>query len=453
LRILLLGLNYSPELTGIGKYSGEMMEWLAERGHEVRVVTAPPYYPEWRVREDYRFWAYRSESSAAGSRVYRCPLYVPHRPNGARRLLHLASFALTSLPVMLRHAFWRPDVVMTVEPALLCAPMAVLLATICGGSAWLHVQDFEIDAAFDLELLPSGGTIHRIALAYERAIMGAFDRVSSISPNMVRRLSSKGVPERKTVLFPNWVDVDAVTARVPGAEPNRFREELGIGSEQTVLLYSGNLGHKQGLEILPQVAVMLKERRDLHFVFCGDGAYRRPLEQMTAGLSNVSLLHLQPKERLNELLNAADIHLLPQRADAADLVMPSKLTGMMSSGRPTIASSPADTQLGMVIAGGSDGKSPCGLVIPPEDVNAMVQAVQALASNAEERTRMGEHARQYAVKHLGREQVLEQFERDLRSAVAEYRGLPFERPQTPFRFALVDRRRRRRAPAPPVPAE
>ena len=88
MRILLLGLNYSPELTGIGKYSGEMMEWLAERGHEVRVVTAPPYYPAWKVREDYRWWEYRVETSPAGVRVFRCPLWLPERPNGIRRMLH-----------------------------------------------------------------------------------------------------------------------------------------------------------------------------------------------------------------------------------------------------------------------------------------------------------------------------------------------------------------------------
>jgi len=74
----------------IGKYSGEMMEWLAERGHEVRVVTAPPYYPAWKVREDYRWWEYRVETSPAGVRVFRCPLWVPERPNGIRRMLHWA---------------------------------------------------------------------------------------------------------------------------------------------------------------------------------------------------------------------------------------------------------------------------------------------------------------------------------------------------------------------------
>ncbi|HSY01424.1 MAG TPA: glycosyltransferase, partial [Acidobacteriaceae bacterium] len=117
MRILLLGLNYAPELTGIGKYSGEMMEWLAGRGHEVRVVTTPPYYPAWQVWAGYRWWQYRREVSSAGVGIWRCPIWVPKKPGGLTRILHLGSFALSSVPVMLGQAAWGPEVVITVEPA------------------------------------------------------------------------------------------------------------------------------------------------------------------------------------------------------------------------------------------------------------------------------------------------------------------------------------------------
>lgn len=413
MRILLLGLNYSPELTGIGKYSGEMMEWLAERGHEVRVVTAPPYYPAWKVREDYRWWEYRVETSPAGVRIYRCPLWVPERPNGIRRMLHLGSFATSTLPVMLGMAAWRPDVVLTVEPAFFCAPTTVLTSLISGGAAWLHIQDFEIDAAFDLELLPSGGVIHKFALAYERLVMRGFKQVSSISPNMVRRLGAKGIDRDKTTLFPNWMDVDAVHP-LPG--PNAVRRELGIPDTQTVLLYSGNLGMKQGLEVLPQLAQELRGDPRLHFIFCGDGAFRPQLEQMTEGLANVSLLPLQPMTRLNELLNAADIHLLPQKADAADLVMPSKLTGMLASGRPVIATAVPGTQV-------ADAVADCGLIVPPGDVAALRDAVLQLASNRELRMEMGREARRYAEEHLGRDQVLRRFEAAMEGLLASRQAL------------------------------
>lgn len=202
-----------------------------------------------------------------------------------------------------------------------------------------------------------------------------------------------------------------MTASEPGAERNRFREELGIGKDQLVLLYSGNLGHKQGLEILPQLATLLQHRKDLHFLFCGDGAYRRPLERMTAGLGNVSLLHLQPRERLNELLNAADIHLLPQRADAADLVMPSKLTGMLASGRPVIATAAPGTQLAEAVTG-------CGLVVPPGNAPAFASAIADLAADREARLELGRAARRYAEEHMGREHVLRRFENEMLSLLA-----------------------------------
>ncbi len=111
MRILIYGINYAPELTGIGKYTGEMAEWLAKQGHEVRMVTAPPYYPAWRVADGYSRWKYTHER-LDGVVVWRCPLYVPANPSGLKRLSHLASFALSSLPVMIRQIFWKPDVVL-----------------------------------------------------------------------------------------------------------------------------------------------------------------------------------------------------------------------------------------------------------------------------------------------------------------------------------------------------
>src|SRR5690242_11863415 len=170
-----------------------MMEWFASRGHEVRVVTTPPYYPAWRVSEGYSSWRYRRERSAAGVEIYRCPLWVPTSPNGNRRVMHLASFALSSLPVMLAQAAWNPDLVLTVEPAFISAPVALLAARLCGAPSWLHIQDFEVDAAFELGLLPAGGPAHSLASACERIIRGGFSQFSTISASMVERLSQKGV--------------------------------------------------------------------------------------------------------------------------------------------------------------------------------------------------------------------------------------------------------------------
>lgn len=415
MRILIYGLNYAPELTGIGKYTGEMSSWLAARGHEVRVVTAPPYYPAWSIREDYRGKLYRTEHAPGEPTVFRTPLYVPEKPTGLKRVAHLASFMLGSLPVMLRQAFWQPEIVFTVEPTFFCAPIALLVAQAAGASSWLHVQDFEVDAAFDLGLLPAHGPTHALALGFERFFTRAFTRVSSISLKMVERAILKGVSANRAILFPNWVDVDAVHPQ-PDNATNTFRHELGL-EDKIILLYSGNMGAKQGLELLAPLAEFFAQDSRVHFLFCGDGAFRPQLEALVAHRPNVTMLPLQPINRLNDLLNAADIHLLPQRAGAADLVMPSKLTGMLSSGRPVIATADAGTQVARVVEG-DDIENACGLVVPAEEDAALHAAVVRLIEDPVLRKRLGEAARHYAVQHLGKEQVLERFERELQSLIS-----------------------------------
>lgn len=401
MRIVLYAINYAPELTGIGKYMGEMADWLAEQGHEVRMIAAPPYYPAWQVGAGYSAARYRCENMGL-VRVYRCPLWVPARPSGLKRLLHLASFALSSLPVLLRQIFWRPDVIFVVEPPLMCAPATWLTARLAGARAWLHVQDFEVDAAFDLGLLPAG-KLREVVLWGERWLMRRFDCVSTISPNMLARLGAKGVPSERVKLFPNWVDIDAV---FPMNTVSPMRAALGIADNVLLALYSGNMGEKQGLEIVLEVAQQLADERDVCFVLCGDGAARQRLQTAYAHLTNVQWLPLQPLEKLNDLLNAADVHLLPQRADAADLVMPSKLTGMLASGRPVIATAHAGTQVAAVV-------EVCGLVVPPDDADAFTAALIRLKNQPPQRAALGQAARQYAETRMGKVSVLAQFERDL----------------------------------------
>lgn len=434
MRILIHGINFSPELTGIGKYTGEMAVWLAEHGHEVRVVTAPPYYPQWRVVEGFKGWLYRKDTEATPNSsalirerssgtvvVYRCPLWIPAKLSGLKRLLHLASFAVSSFLIMLWQIFWRPDVVWVVEPALMCAPGALITARVSGGKAWLHVQDYEVDAAFNLGLL-KGALAHRLVSGLERLLMQRFDMVSTISERMLARALTKGVATERVMLFPNWVDMATLCNEDSGLNKvglSSYRAELGIAEDAIVALYSGNMGRKQGLEILGQVAGLFAqnpsppfplqcegERRNLVFVFCGNGSGRVDLVSLCDGLPNVRFMDLQPLERLGELLALADIHLLPQRADIADLVMPSKLTGMLASGRPVVAAAHIGTELANVV-------NKCGLVVPPEQPQAFADAIKKLVQDAPLRAKFGAAGRKYAEMHLDRDAVLSRFETEL----------------------------------------
>ena len=190
MKLLVYGINFAPELTGIGKYTGEMVAWLTAHGHDVRVVTAPPYYPDWAVWKGYRASRY-SRETWQGATLYRTPLWVPRKVTGLKRVLHLASFAIASIPALLAQWRWRPDVVWLTEPPLFCAPAALAFARLRKAKTWLHIQDFEVDAAFELGLLKGVRLRKGVAFA-ERALMRRFDRISTISLRMIERATSKG---------------------------------------------------------------------------------------------------------------------------------------------------------------------------------------------------------------------------------------------------------------------
>jgi colanic acid biosynthesis glycosyl transferase WcaI len=401
-KILIYGINYAPELTGIGKYTAEAAEALAALGHEVRVVCAPPYYPQWRVDPPFSGRRYTDERRR-GVRLFRAPLWVPVRPGGVARIAHLASFAVTSLPLMLGHALWRPRVVICIAPSLLNAPAGWFVARLSGARAWLHIQDYEVDAAFKLGVLKRSWLM-RAALAVERAVLKRFDSVSSISNKMLERAASKGVDKHRLVLFTNWVDTDAIHPLDAGGS---LRATLRISGTACIVLYSGNMGAKQGLEVLADAALQLADKPDIVFVFCGNGPARKGIEAACGTSPNCRFLDLVSAEKLNELLNLADIHVLPQRADAADLVMPSKLTGMFASGRPVIAMAPPDTELHDVV-------TPRGVVVPPGDARALAEAIDALSHDTAQRERLGSLGRSFALSALSRHSVLHDFERRLR---------------------------------------
>lgn len=398
MRILVYGIHFHPEPIGVGKFSGEMVAWLARQGHDVRVVAAQPSYPDWRVMAGYSSGRY-SRGQWEGATVWRCPVWVPRRPSGLKRILHYLSFALSSAPVVLRQALWKPDVVFLVAPTIVCAPVAVLAAKLSRARSWLHVQDFEIAAAVETGQLRSPA-LRKIALFAEPRILGWFDRVSTISARMLDGLAARGVARERRLLFRNWVDVEVI---YPLQNGTSFRKELGIPDSTVVVLYSGNMAAKQGLETLLETAALLRDDDSLRFVLCGSGAARERLQQEYAHLKNVVWLPLQPFSRLNDLLNLADVHVLLQIAGVADLVMPSKLTGMLASGRPIVATAEEGTQVAEVVAR-------CGINVPPGDVGALAEAIRALGADSGKRQNLGTKAREYAVEHLDVSRVLREFE-------------------------------------------
>lgn len=370
-KVLIYGMNYAPELAGVGKYTGEIAEYLAKEGTDVTVVTTPPHYPGWAVQSGYRN-AY-SSTVENGVRVLRAPLLLRRRMGGIWRMLAPLSFALTSAPV----AFWqilrrRPDTVFCVEPTLFASPVAQLAAAMIGARTVLHVQDLEVDAAFAVGHLGAYGFLKKLGFAFERFTLKRFDKVITISNRMAEKLVAKGVAPENMALVRNWVDLTHI---YPMDEESPYRAELGFAKDDFVVLYSGNIGAKQGLNVLLDAAEQLKGERKIHFVIAGEGPVKADLQARYGHLPNLRFLPFQPYARLNEFLNMADLHALPQDKGAADLVLPSKLGGMLASGKPVLVTADEGTELAEFVRGAA-------MVVPPGDAGEMALSIGEVAGRA-----------------------------------------------------------------------
>ena len=401
MQILIHGLNFSPEQVGIGKYTGELAIAMDATGHSIHVVTTPAYYPEWKIHKGFSGRGYSREKLNNVS-VIRCPLWVPKKPTGLKRIVHLATFGVSSIPAVFWKSLARPDVIFVIEPSMFCLPTSWFAAKLCGAKLWLHIQDFEVDAAFELGILKSR-FLKSFVGSIEAFMMRRFDRVSSISPKMLEKAIEKGVDTSRIRLFPNWVDCNKI---FPIEHSKPLKEKFELPSHKTIALYAGNMGEKQGIEIIVDSARKLAIRDDLHFVLCGLGAAYDRLRDYAEGVENITWLPIQEDGRFNDLMNAADIHMLPQKSGTADLVMPSKLTGMLASGRPIVAVAEVGTEIHQVV-------SRCGIVVEPDDLIGFANAIEQLHLNREQRIAFGHRGREFAVKNLSMKVIINRFVSDL----------------------------------------
>jgi colanic acid biosynthesis glycosyl transferase WcaI len=405
MRFILNSLNYSPELTGIGKYNGEMCLELTKRGIQVKAIVAPPYYPEWKVHDGYvNGWF--SKSNVQGVVIRRCPLYVPRQATAVKRIVHLTSFAFTSGLALLSQVFRKPDVIFLVQPTLFCAPIVLLIGKLTGAKTIMHIQDFEVDAMHGLGMAGKGRVV-KVAKKIECWLLKKFDAVSSISYSMLENAKRKGVSEDKLMLFPNWSDTDFVTPETCGQE---LKKEWGFHSLDKIVLYAGNIGKKQGLEIVLEAAQHYIDESTIKFVFVGTGSHVDVLKDIANNLhlTNVYFLPLQPWAKVPQMLALADIHLVIQKKGAADAVLPSKLTNILSAGGHALVTAEPNTELGK-LANKFDGIYQC---VEPENSLSFTQKLSSmLAKNLKQPNAIARH---YAEEYLAKDKILDKFVEDLR---------------------------------------
>ncbi|ERT08822.1 glycosyl transferases group 1 family protein [Lyngbya aestuarii BL J] len=402
MRILIYSYNYHPEPIGIAPLMTELAEGLVKQGHEVRVVTGMPNYPQRRIYDEYQGKSYLTEERN-GVSIQRSYIFVRGpEPGVLDRILLDGSFIFTSLFQAING--WRPDVIFATEPPLLvCVPVA-LYAWVNRCPFVLNIQDIVSEAAVRVNLLKKGGPLVAIAEMLEKFAYWRADQLSVIATGFIETLEQKGVPSKKISYIPNWVDTDFI--RPLPKENNPFRKEHQL-EDKFVILYSGNIALTQGLETVIQAAAKLKHIPEIAFVIVGEERALGHLQEYcnTCDATNVCLLPFQPREKLPEMLSAADIGLVIQKSHVTVFNLPSKIPVLLASGCAVVGSVPDTGTAKEAIV-----KSGAGVVVPPEDAEALANSLLELYHDPERVKRLGERGRKYAEEFFSFEQALKQYE-------------------------------------------
>jgi len=439
-RILLIGYNFNPEPTGIGKYSGEMISWLGEKGYDCSVVTTYPYYPFWKVQEPYyknRFW-YKTESQELSSggkiKVHRCPIYVPSKPTGLRRILLDLSFLVSAALKMIQLIPGKKfDYVITVVPSFQFGLLGIFYKMLRPTKFLYHIQDMQIEAARDLKLIQSPIIIKGL-FKIENLIFKHADYISTISEGMAAKIKLKA--NKKIYLLSNWVNVNLFK---PIEDKPLLKKEFDFEATDKVVLYSGAMGEKQGLEMIIHAAKALRSEPHIKFLLCGSGPYSTKLISMTneLRLTNVQFLPLQPLAIFNRILNMADLHLVIQKSQASDLVMPSKLTTILAVGGLALVTANKNSELHNLIHAHG-----IGILVDADDQSSLIEGIlKATRGNWEGVTTK---ARKYAEDHLSIDSILHSYEKNvliphLKTAVS--RESLKNNPKIPIDHNLVEGKR------------
>ncbi|MEB3267836.1 MAG: glycosyltransferase family 4 protein [Leptolyngbya sp.] len=400
MRILIYSYNYHPEPIGIAPLMTELAEGLVQRGHEVRVVTAMPNYPERKIYPDYRGRLYRTEVRN-GVTIQRCYVWIRPNPGLVTRVLLDGSFVVLSFLQALQG--WRPDIILSTSPSLPAAVPVAVLGRLYRCPTVLNLQDILPEAAVQTGLITHPVAI-RVFEVLEKFAYGSASHISVIAEGFRQNLLGKGVSDRKLSIISNWVDVNFIRPLPKYDNPFRQAHDLG---QKFVVLYSGNIARTQGIRTVIRAAHYLQAESDIVFLIAGEAQQLGELADysQSLGLTNVVLRPFAPRAELPTMLAAADVGLIMQKRNVVGFNMPSKTQVLLASGRPIIASVPAHgTAAQAVLASGG------GVVVEPENPTALAEAILALYHQPERVEALGQQGRRHALETYSFEQALHRYE-------------------------------------------
>jgi colanic acid biosynthesis glycosyl transferase WcaI len=393
-KIVIIGINYYPEDSAIGLYTTEKAEYLVSKGFDVTVITGFPYYPQWEIREDYKSKNYLVNETINGVKVYRSKQYVPRYPTFIKRIIHLTSFTFGNFINLFNVG--KPDIVISIIPFTTSSLLGWFLKKRYKAKHWVHIQDFEFDAAIDSGLLKGNKKlVIRLLQRIEKFVLNKADIVSTISFGMINKLKTK--TDTNTYYLTNWIDVEKFGN-------NKLETHKYLSSNTFKILYSGNIGAKQDWEFFIEVLNHLKNIDNIEVVVVGEGAEKESFLQKIKNYDFVKHYNLVPYNELPSLLSSADLHILFQKTDVIDTVMPSKLLGMMASAKPSIVTGNLKSEVATIF-----NDSQGGYYFDGNSVNDIINNIKKLTENKELCKTLGLNAKTYVNEKFSKKEVLDKF--------------------------------------------
>jgi colanic acid biosynthesis glycosyl transferase WcaI len=395
-RICVLSINYEPEESGIAPYTTGMAVGLAARGHDVEVLTGLPHYPEWRVDPAYRGLS-GTAKAVDGVVVRRFAHYVPANPTTRNRVVFESTFG-----ARVASARWdKPELVLTISPSLIASAMVVARSRLANIPAGLIVQDLYGKGVVETGAMST--TMAGPAVRFERAVLNHATGTAVIHDRFADAAVKMGVDPKRVTVIRNWAHIQSPTAPVDTA---KVRLQHGWQPQERIILHSGNMGAKQGLENVVAAARLADERGvDIRFVLLGDGNQRRLLQESAKGVHRIEFKEPLDADDYRQVLACADVLLVNERPGVGEMAVPSKLTSYFSAGRPVLAATDATG-----VTAGEIRDAGAGVVVPAGDPAALLDSAVGLADNIEAGSRLGLSGQQYARRLLSPERALDEYE-------------------------------------------
>ncbi len=390
MNLLVLCPHFAPDVAPTGEVMTQIASGLADRGNRLHIVTSLPWYQHHALEPGWEGRVVRHEDTDWG-RITRVHPFPTDKRNIPARALAFAGFtALSGLAGLVTRS--KPDAVLAMSPPLTLGAAGWAIARAHRIPFVFNIQDVFPDVAVELGAITDPRVI-KAASWLERETYLRADAVTVLSEDLKANVAAKIAGRRgragdpgKVRVIPNFIDTEFIR---PAERENAYRREFGLVGK-TVVMYAGNIGWSQSLDLVLAAAAHLAYDPDVVFVINGGGVAREGLMEQAAGLPNVRFVDMQPKARLPEVAAAADIHVVPLRSGLARSSVPSKLYTILASGRPVVASVDAGTEVARTVV-----EAGAGLAVPPDDAESFTKALVRLVEAPAEAAEMGAAGRRF----------------------------------------------------------